>query len=290
MKKSILLICMGLILLSSAIIKAEVPGTISYQGYYKDSNGDPKNGDANVVFRLYTEITDGTKVWEENQNVTFTDGYFNVQLGINTSLADIDFSVPYFISTQVGTILMSPRQQLNSVPYSLYAKKSATVDDNSVTTDKLADKNVTRGKIADNAVGLSQMEMYAVLPVGTIIAWYNYTGTYLPANWVKCNGGVVSDSDSPINGKAIPNLNGEKRFLRGGSTAGALEADELKSHTHQVISSWPSGNATEWHVVANWSDPGEGPTSDMDGPSLTDTGGTETRPINMTVIWIMKIK
>lgn len=140
MKKVILLCCLCLMLAGLDKVNAEVPHTINYQGYYTDDNENPISDTRAVVFRLYTAISGGTLVWEENQTVTFNEGYFNVQLGMNTSLANVDFSRTYFLSVQVGAILMTPRQQLNSVPYALYAKYAEQV---SVPQVHSGEKNVT---------------------------------------------------------------------------------------------------------------------------------------------------
>ena len=59
-------------------------------------------------------------------------------------------------------------------------------------------------------------------PIGSMVAWLkNLTGTpALPDGWVECNGQTLSDAGSLYNGKVIPNLNGQNRFLRGSSISG----------------------------------------------------------------------
>ena len=55
-------------------------------------------------------------------------------------------------------------------------------------------------------------------PIGAIIAWAkSFTGVpaTLPSGWVECDGSVLSDTDSPLDGETLPDLNsGSKRFLR----------------------------------------------------------------------------
>lgn len=51
----------------------------------------------------------------------------------------------------------------------------------------------------------------------------SFTG--IPSNnmtafWVECDGSVLSDSESPLNGQTLPNLNGLNQFIRGNSTSG----------------------------------------------------------------------
>ncbi len=124
---------------------------------------------------------------------------------------------------------------------------------------------------------------FGIVPIGSIIAWHkSFTNTpALPSGWVEANGQVLNDASSPYNGQTIPNLNGDARFLRGGSTSGALQADEFKAHVH---------NRGVW----------DGGVSGGSGGPLTgaqpldvntgSTGGSETRPINMSVVWIMRVK
>ncbi len=135
-------------------------------------------------------------------------------------------------------------------------------------------------------------------PVGSIVGWHkNVQGVLsIPAGWVECKGGTVSDPDSPIRGASIPNLNGnpgggpspalsgaEQMFLRGGMTSGNGQDDLIESHTHDYESErdtngWGGSNSgtglTEWRR-----------TKDTGA-----TGGSETRPKNMSVVWIMRIK
>lgn len=54
-------------------------------------------------------------------------------------------------------------------------------------------------------------------PVGTITPWIrNDASTPLPFGWLICDGSTVVDSESPFNGKVIPDL--RARFTRGHST------------------------------------------------------------------------
>ncbi len=78
-------------------------------------------------------------------------------------------------------------------------------------------------------------------PIGAVIAWLkSFTGVpaTLPGGWVECNGQVLSDTDSPLNGQTIPNLNasggGTQRFLRGATTSGTTGGADTNSHTHTV--------------------------------------------------------
>jgi len=129
-------------------------------------------------------------------------------------------------------------------------------------------------------------------PVGTIRAYHpDLTG--IPSNnvtafWKPCDGSVVSDSESPLNGQTLPDLNGFKRFLRGGSTSGTLESDMVGPHDHDLTTRQVSANSS-----GLGGDPPGGSSitsSGTDTTSIQTNSGTETRPINMSVVWMIKIK
>jgi hypothetical protein len=90
-------------------------------------------------------------------------------------------------------------------------------------------------------------------PVGTIVAWAkSLTGVpVLPAGWHECDGSVVSDVNSPLNGTTLPNLNsGTQRFLRGSTTSGTTGgADTVnpRDTTHDVGTT----DTTGWYAKSS---------------------------------------
>lgn len=106
---------------------------------------------------------------------------------------------------------------------------------------------------------------------------YNiYATPKLSSDWVECNGQTLSDISSPYDGEVIPDLNAQGRFLRGNSISGIMQNDAMATHNHDQF--WGSGAYTG---VA-------GAYSRFTGYETIVSG--ETRPINMSVVWIMKIK
>lgn len=77
---------------------------------------------------------------------------------------------------------------------------------------------------ADGTWETPSSEGFGIVPIGSIQAWHkDLSGVSLPDGWVECNGQLLSDPESPLNGETIPDLNGESRFLRGSSTSGTLQ-------------------------------------------------------------------
>ena len=69
-----------------------------------------------------------------------------------------------------------------------------------------------------------------LLLAGTIAAWTprpdsETSDLELPHGWIECDGSVIPEP-SIWAGKRLPNLNAERRFLRGGSKIGALTLED----------------------------------------------------------------
>lgn len=79
-----------------------------------------------------------------------------------------------------------------------------------------------------------------VPPIGSIISFHKdwLVSRTIPDGWVSCNGQVLSDSLSLLNGQTIPSLNGttdsNKLFLMGSSTSNTYGGSSLHSHTQST--------------------------------------------------------
>lgn len=66
----------------------------------------------------------------------------------------------------------------------------------------------------------------SIYPVGTILQHYDFNGTVnavASGHWAYCDGSVVSDTASPLNGQTLPDLSG--RYIVGAGTDGGGDID-----------------------------------------------------------------
>ena len=127
-------------------IYAEIPHLINYQGRLTDTDGSPLEGAYELTFRIYDAESAGSLLWEETHpGVTIQKGIFSIILGSVTDL-NLPFDKPYFLEITVGDEVMSPRQRITSVGYSLRAETAEealnadTVDDIHASTTPQANK------------------------------------------------------------------------------------------------------------------------------------------------------
>jgi microcystin-dependent protein len=260
------------------------PETLNYQGTLRDSAGVLLTGAYTMTFRLYANVSDpvATTLWSEEQTgVVVREGVFDVVLGDITPLPATLFSASdhrYLGITVDPYQEMIPRQALSSVPYAM------------------------------------QAEMPDELPPGSIMA---YAGTTAPPGWLLCDGSAVSRMDYPYLFEAIgithgygdqsttfniPDFRG--RFLRGvdagagrdpdagsrpamnaggntGDSVGSVQADEFRAHSHTYARFYGAYSVNEpGNTDYFWN----GVYYDITG----NAGGSETRPVNAYVYWIIK--
>jgi len=254
---------------------ADVPQVLNYQGKLTNTDGTlVANGLYKMVFNLYQNNTGGavwTETWDGASKVQVTNGLLNVLLGsMNTGTLGSVFQSNdnLYLGITVGADSeMSPRQRVASVGYAVQASK------------------------ANNADKLGSLSSTDIVPIGTILAWHkSLTGVpALPTGWVECNGQVLNDSSSPLNGQTLPNLNGDKRFLRGGQTSGVIQGMMLEDHVHYTTVNYYAG----YYAGGAWGlnrPAGNGFNVALSSGGATGSVGTETRPLNMSVVWIMRVR
>lgn len=239
-----------------------VPNLISYQGVLNDKDGHPISSTVSMTFKIYDVATGGTALWSETQSVQVSNGLFNVKLGAVSSLPPTIFTIDsLYLGIQVASDPeMTPRQQVTS---GAYAQKADFVG-------------------------------HGAIPIGTILAWAKSIPGVpaLPYGWEECNGQTLNDTESPLNGQVIPNLNGENRFLRGNAVSGGVGGGP---HNHE----WVSYHATPGALIVTQSLGARNRSYDSQGnqiPIQSNLAGShftelkDTNPYYYNVVWIIRVK
>ena len=123
------------------------------------------------------------------------------------------------------------------------------------------------------------------VPLGCVVAWLKNLSNIpaLPLSWVECNGQMIVDVDSPLDGVITPDLNGAggtQRFLRGTAASGGTGGAD--SHGHDIDLQ---------NLSANTADGG-------DHTSVTPTVYTTTGPNPASsalpsyyeVVWVLRVR
>jgi len=224
-----------------------------------------------------------------------------------------------------------------------HTKSIASLDVTANSMQNAIDENTKLIQKAENAIdentkliqkAENDISALHIAPLGSIMAWTprptKDNGTYLelPDGWVRCDGSVIP-SPSKWAGMKTPDLNSERRFLRGGDENSALTFEdhmlqdhyhEDNGHSHQdaghdhkidpsnndqgltaefLLSSyghniygWYSGNVLAFvthHIQSDTAHADILPSHANIGHPSSGSHGDETRPKNMAVVWIMRV-
>ena len=83
--------------------------------------------------------------------------------------------------------------------------------------------------------------------------------------------------------------------MRGSDTSGTMQADAFQGHYHDMSPNyWAIGPTGDVDNVGSMLDLETGPNNTKepisDGTNGTPRIASETRPINMSVVWVMRVK
>ena len=220
-----------------------------------------------------------------NATVTGVGGSVNRYAEAITSETSVVITHNLGDSTPVVQVYDSNNEQVTPDVVDITDSNNVTIQFSAATTGNVI---VLGGSSGVSAVGM--------IPIGGMIPWMkSITGVpALPAEFVECNGGTVSDAGSPINGQTIPTMNsGVNRMVRGnttsGSTGGAdthtLSEAEMPSHTHTYNE--PDISSNEF---ANGSKTGTPSDSSVSTGSAGSGNAHNNLPGYTEVVWIMRIK
>ena len=125
-----------------------------------------------------------------------------------------------------------------------------------------------------------------VMPIGSIIPWCkSFTGVpSIPDRFLECDGSVISDADSPLDGETLPDLLDPQSFLRGDTTSGGVVGSDTHTHTISGTTTTNTQTQTQDSVGGNVSVGAH--NHSYSGSS--DSGSS--LPVYYEVVWIMRIK
>lgn len=207
MKKLIITLAAMLAFAASA-----VETSIAYQGVLKNATGDAAiTGSQKITFRLYTEATGGTAIWESTKTVTLdANGLFSVELADDPNpkedaprlvgaLRDARGGSLYIgleVKDSAGEIL--PRQKILMVPYASYA---ADVSDASLDFVVHGKATLQSAEIDSDFIANGKAE-------------FNSAATF--AQEVTFSGNVTAKDSATITAKTINATNGNGIIPVGG--------------------------------------------------------------------------
>jgi hypothetical protein len=114
--------------------------TMSYQGLLQNPDGTPRNGQVEILVRLWDAPTGGSILWSElHPVVNLVDGVFALELGsINPALGNVlkSHQGDLWLGVSVNAEDLLPRQKLQAVGR---AFRAATVDDGAIRAQHLGE-------------------------------------------------------------------------------------------------------------------------------------------------------
>ncbi len=211
---------------------AAAPAALSYQGFLTDSVGNPVSGTWTVTFGLYDEPSGGDSLFMESLDVTTDKGLFSVYLGTpDNPLPVASFETGQLfleltVETDDGPVALTPRQQVVSDPYALYAQDAAQLGGEDaaafVLLQQLPELCITPEALPDVLVELGITG--GGLDEAALAAWLlanSYVDETLLATWLLENGYEVGAHFSGLYEDLIdaPDLSG---FMTADDIAQAL--------------------------------------------------------------------
>ena len=257
--------------------------------------------------RLLDIIDDEIK--EIKENILHLEDTIDDVASEATSNANHNAKEIVIVAEAISLVNTSLKEDVSFISSQFYKENGTT---HQLIEDNRREITDNQREIEENQREIEKNQMDAA-PIGTIVAWINKvdpdqkTGNIaLPNGWMKCDGSNIPPDHGVWSGLYVPDLNGEKRFLRGGDDRDVLKKEDhsIQEHTHLVE------DPGHYHVTtAAYDGSGHKYDGNGSGGSIGNTGrtsstkttnikvngikdgneGIETKPVNMNVIWIIKL-
>ena len=150
-----------------SIVSATIPQYLNINGRLANTTDFPQSDRFVLNFSLYTQAGGGNNIWTEIQNISVSRGQFNATLGLNASLAGVNFNQPLWLGIRVHYPTlnneMTPRLRITSNAFAFRANTTFYV----------------------NGTGAGNIDMNSYSITGAI--WFN--GTNVNASgWLNATG------------------------------------------------------------------------------------------------------
>jgi len=280
---------------SSPVRAADTARLFPYQGRL-EANGNPVVTQVVLGFALHAaESGADTPLWTETHTVTPAGGFFSVVLGSVTPIGPAVVETPaLYVAVTVGGTPLTGRQRI-------YAAPAAVKSDS-------------------GSVGIGSIIGHSLVANATSVAEMQRRGFAL------CDGTTPSSQgiDNAVLTATTPNLNANGLFLRGGTTSGVMQSQATAvnglgvgltdpGHDHVTMTTdncgsfngtWSVDGVTFRNVGLNGAKRTHGWDTNQTCNSGHYTTGaratgmtaalsssqTETRPANMSVVWMIRVR
>ena len=127
MRKMLLIVLFSVLALGS---NANVPCMLNFPGKLTNNTGNPVSGIKTIAFTFYDAESAGVQKWTGSYSVNIEKGIFNVVLGSGAYPfpVTLDFNQDYWMEMKVDSEVLSPRQKLMSVAYSMRSEFTNRAD------------------------------------------------------------------------------------------------------------------------------------------------------------------
>lgn len=153
----------AIFLFCAAVLQAEVPALINYQGLLTDINGNVVSGSKTVSISIHDAATDGTQLYTENiGSVTVQNGIYSFQFGSGPTFAStLSTGAQHWLQVTLDGIAQTPRERLVSVPFAMRAAQADSLTPQAETDVYLRMMSV--GELTDGNNG--RIYLPVLLPV-----------------------------------------------------------------------------------------------------------------------------
>jgi len=287
------LILFSLTILLSSILFAQAPQLLSYQAVARNGAAVLAGQSVGLQFTIRDVNTSGNIVYQETQTLqTNAHGLFTHNIGsgtvVNGTFATIDWNngkkyLQVEIDPTGGTNYQSlGTTQLVSVPYALNSGNGVPTG----TVISYAGPNPPAGYLICDGSAVDRTTYPSLFAaIGT--AWGNANNNPQKFNLPDLQGRFLRGLDSRTTGGNDPDNTTRTAILPGGNTGsnvGSLQGDEFKSHSHNISTQAANGGIS----LNNFIPKNDASNQGTWNKNTSASGGSETRPINAYVYYIIK--